>query len=544
MKKIILTLLILITVIAMTNCGGSEGGNGDTGPFTVTFDKNNNDADGTEPEPKTAISNPSTGKVDLPFEPERSGYTFRGWNTKSNGSGEAFTSNTIVTANITVYAKWIKFGDPDLMEDGTIYVKYPKFTVSGGVTYNAADYVYRLSGAEGNMDYVFPTNVGSTHASALNYDYFIVLISMPSGESGATTGIRLRQYNSTTAYGGNYQTNKMPWLSNADGKNILLEVSGRGSTNGFRIYVPTDTAVERLQVDSITFYKAPRYTVTFDPNYSGASAITVPNVWGKDDNHPGYGVGTAWPSSPVNPPKFFLGWYKNNDLYTADTIITEDVTLTAKWSDTEPVGWMEKISNTSTCAPLYGFSISSGTLGDYDRVTFKLKADGDTLSGRLRAWGAFPTSIYAESNFPLSTTGIQSIYNAAAGLLLTNTNGASTPSGVTDGMTLASEDGWREYTLDLKGGRDAAYGTASGLPGKWEDTATGVILLAIGIVPGAGQSGVISYFIKDIALKNGGGQSVEALKPNDSALWNGKGASAFVQQSGSGPTTRQIMFPD
>ncbi|MCL1976365.1 MAG: InlB B-repeat-containing protein [Firmicutes bacterium] len=39
-------------------------------------------------------------------DPTRNGYSFEGWNTKSDGTGTAFTPTTIVNETITVYAKW------------------------------------------------------------------------------------------------------------------------------------------------------------------------------------------------------------------------------------------------------------------------------------------------------------------------------------------------------------------------------------------------------------------------------------------------------
>ena len=39
-------------------------------------------------------------------EPTRSGYDFMGWNTKADGTGDAFTATTDVKNNMTVYAQW------------------------------------------------------------------------------------------------------------------------------------------------------------------------------------------------------------------------------------------------------------------------------------------------------------------------------------------------------------------------------------------------------------------------------------------------------
>jgi uncharacterized repeat protein (TIGR02543 family) len=71
--------------------------------YTVTFHRNG----GTSAEiPKvTAAAN---SKVTLPKSPTRPNYTFTGWNTKADGSGDSFTANTVVKANIEVYAQWKK----------------------------------------------------------------------------------------------------------------------------------------------------------------------------------------------------------------------------------------------------------------------------------------------------------------------------------------------------------------------------------------------------------------------------------------------------
>jgi uncharacterized repeat protein (TIGR02543 family) len=70
--------------------------------YTVTFN-----ADGGAPASSTAQT-ASGGTVSLPASnPAKSGYTFGGWYTEANGGGAAFTATTQVTADITVYAKWL-----------------------------------------------------------------------------------------------------------------------------------------------------------------------------------------------------------------------------------------------------------------------------------------------------------------------------------------------------------------------------------------------------------------------------------------------------
>jgi uncharacterized repeat protein (TIGR02543 family) len=68
----------------------------------VTFD-----ADGGLLAENTAICAPGKKLGSLPDVPERDGYVFVGWFTGKNGGGAEFTAATVVSADITVYAKWI-----------------------------------------------------------------------------------------------------------------------------------------------------------------------------------------------------------------------------------------------------------------------------------------------------------------------------------------------------------------------------------------------------------------------------------------------------
>ena len=73
----------------------------------VIFDKNGGD---TEANPRIMVQDKVDGAVnhfDLPTtNPTRTGYLFNGWNTKADGTGDAFTAETDVTSNMTVYAQW------------------------------------------------------------------------------------------------------------------------------------------------------------------------------------------------------------------------------------------------------------------------------------------------------------------------------------------------------------------------------------------------------------------------------------------------------
>ena len=81
-------------------------------PYTVKFyheatysSSNPDDPDGGF-ELLTSRTVNAGGKISpLPSAPNRSGYTFQGWYTSSSG-GTQFTTNSTVTSNITLYARW------------------------------------------------------------------------------------------------------------------------------------------------------------------------------------------------------------------------------------------------------------------------------------------------------------------------------------------------------------------------------------------------------------------------------------------------------
>ena len=70
----------------------------------VTFNQNYTNA----PAATEAMYKYDTAEVigTFPADPTRSGYVFQGWNTKADGTGDAFSNATAVTEDVTVYAQW------------------------------------------------------------------------------------------------------------------------------------------------------------------------------------------------------------------------------------------------------------------------------------------------------------------------------------------------------------------------------------------------------------------------------------------------------
>ena len=72
--------------------------------YKVDFDKNGGDTEADPPQ--IMVWSPAKTTGDLPAEPRRKDHGFAGWNSKADGSGTVFKSDTNVTENITVYAQW------------------------------------------------------------------------------------------------------------------------------------------------------------------------------------------------------------------------------------------------------------------------------------------------------------------------------------------------------------------------------------------------------------------------------------------------------
>ena len=103
MKKLVMFGMVLTAIfIAFFACDVN-----DQGEFTVTFD-----ADGGEiPDNYVSVIEikVESGKTidNLPYPvPQVTGIHFDGWYTQKNGAGDLFDSSTIVTSNMTVFAKW------------------------------------------------------------------------------------------------------------------------------------------------------------------------------------------------------------------------------------------------------------------------------------------------------------------------------------------------------------------------------------------------------------------------------------------------------
>lgn len=95
----------------------AKGGNGYIAPlnetveYTVTFNMNGHGSQ------IAAQSVTEGGNASMPADPTASGYTFKGWYADASFSAE-FDFDTPITADTTIYAKWVKNTDPTTPKTG------------------------------------------------------------------------------------------------------------------------------------------------------------------------------------------------------------------------------------------------------------------------------------------------------------------------------------------------------------------------------------------------------------------------------------------
>ena len=246
----------------------------------VIFDKNGGD---TEASPRIMSQEKVAGSAnhfDLPTtNPTRTGYLFNGWNTKADGSGDAFTAKTDVTSNITVYAQW---------KDSTTYSVTYKDGVDGTVfadqttaDLHVGDTTPAFSGTPTRSGYTFTGWQPSVAATVTDNAVYTAQWTKNSSSSHHSTRYTLHyEPNGGTAYKDERYSS---------GTKVTLD-----KTPTRESYTFTGWYADKALTQKIT-------TVTMNSNktvYAGWEATGVPDKLNGDD-HFAYVIG--YPDGKVHP---------------------------------------------------------------------------------------------------------------------------------------------------------------------------------------------------------------------------------------------------
>jgi uncharacterized repeat protein (TIGR02543 family) len=360
MKK--LTGLIFIFIIVLTTCmlegdifkvrENLESNKEHNVPYTVTFNKNNSDADSTEADPQTkTVMSPATTIDSLPEAPTRTGYTFGGWNTQSNGSGSSFTAMTTVTESITVYAQWV------LVNSYSYTVTFNKNNTDAGST-DASPQTKTVSSPATTIDSlpVAPTRIGyifigwNTEADGSGDSFSAI-----SAVIKDITVYAQWQYVSSNSHTVIFNKNNTD-AGSVDANPPVKVVTSPATTIDSLPAPPTRagytftgwntnenglgssfTAITTV-TESITVYAqwtGNTYTVTFNKN----SGDTEANPQTKTVTVPATTIDNL-PTPPTRAEYTFDGWNTQEDglgtSFTAATTVTASITVYAQWTAQVP----------------------------------------------------------------------------------------------------------------------------------------------------------------------------------------------------------------
>lgn len=303
--------------------------------YTVTFDANGgegtmDDQTFTYDEEKALTTNAFT----------RTGYTFTGWNTAADGTGEAFADKATVknlTAEpngaVTLYAQW------EAKNDTPYKVKYYIEKLDGTYDYNDS---YE---GRGTTD----TRIDATKVHNKSYENFTLDLNHPDtvqfGNIAGDGSLVLKLFYTRNTY--DYTVRHIKQLPDGsyDEANAEVEtLSGKFealaavTAKDYGSHYPTNNADTKQNIkieEGLTIdvkYDLDEHTLTFETN--GGSAINPVTVR--------HGNAVARPADPTKDKYTFIGWYADPEFteeYDFATVLEADKTIYAKFELTStPIG--------------------------------------------------------------------------------------------------------------------------------------------------------------------------------------------------------------
>ena len=257
--------------------------------------------------------------------PTRTGYKFRYWNTKTNGSGSNITANSKVTENITVYAQWepnsyrISFNSNGGTSCSPSY-KISKYGSSWGILCSTSKTGYtfkqwntRADGSGSNITASSKVTGDTTVYAQWQAKTYKLSYNSNKGNACYPTY-------KNGSYGSAWGTLCTPTRTGYDFIKWNTNASGSGTTISSNTRVTGDTTVYAQ-------WQAKSYTLTYNSN--GGNACNPARKTAKYDS--------TWGSlcTPTRAGYVFKGWNTNasgsGTAITAGTKVTGNITVYAKW---------------------------------------------------------------------------------------------------------------------------------------------------------------------------------------------------------------------
>ena len=260
------------------------------GEVTVTFDANGGQCD------TTSLDITSGETVSALPTPIREGFDFLGWFDENGGE---FTAETAVTADITVTAKWTSESSGGETDQPTA-----AFSLSSDVNYppkyHIANTSYKLYGTITSLC----GNMTTVKGGIFDTDGKMVY--------GTTVSVNATTFNISQI------DNYIAFRNLGVGK-YYYRITATNDCGTYDVINYFFNAVTEVP----TFF-----TVTFDANGGQCDITSLEIISGE--------TVSALPT-PVREGFDFLGWFdENGGEFTAETAVTADITVTAKWEVAQP----------------------------------------------------------------------------------------------------------------------------------------------------------------------------------------------------------------
>lgn len=307
--------------------------------YTVIFNKNTGDTE-ANPGIKAVVANSVLGT--LPTSPSKRGMYFQEWNTSADGSGTKVTANTLITANMTIYAIW-----------SDTAVSTVTFNPNGG-NFSGSVSTVTVSTLDGTVGVNMPPN------PTYNSKYFMGWNTASNG-SGTYFNSMSSVTTNTTVYA--------QWVNNANkvaifynnydagGGSEVVRIYSNGNSNNFNGTLPVitrvgytfggwflndktcgGTAVSSIGAQGSYYAKwtSASYTVTFNGNGTGVG--NVPSSYSISG-----GIFGTLPSEPSRSGYDFVEWNRNSagtgEAMYPSTIIESSLTVYAVWAPSKTVAF-------------------------------------------------------------------------------------------------------------------------------------------------------------------------------------------------------------
>ena len=260
------------------------------GEVTVTFDANGGQCD------TTSLKIISGETVSALPKPIREGFDFLGWFDENGGE---FTAETAVTADITVTAKWTSESSGGETDQPTA-----AFSLSDDVNYppkyHIANTSYKLYGTITSLC----GNMTTVKGGIFDTDGKMIY--------GTTVSVNATTFNISQI------DNYIAFRNLGVGK-YYYRITATNDCGTYDVINYFFNAVTEVP----TFF-----TVTFDANGGQCDTTSLEIINGE--------TVSALPT-PVREGFDFLGWFdENGGEFTAETAVTADITVTAKWEVAQP----------------------------------------------------------------------------------------------------------------------------------------------------------------------------------------------------------------